>query len=236
MYIICMFEKYYVRINELNTHWTATWDEIYNPHFATAFKSMAEARKWLLKNTNLIEYAVPVLQDEALEKYDKWMNAGSVRRTINFIDNNLSRKYNNESAEDVLAWRLAIEPDKMRFADYKSWPDLHQKFQNLFSVQTFHNEEYTEKFTSVELYFKKSANFEIFTKELNLVLPKITRIKDGYKIFNVFDRFLSEGGDSVTFCYRSDEDCMIDGRWSTRIKGSLRTCFDYLIKERYYED
>jgi hypothetical protein len=229
MYFINLFQKYYMRLNESN------WDEIYNPHFATSFSTKTEAHDWIVKHTNLLEYAVPVPAEESLIKYDEWMKSGGIRRTFAFVNNDLSRKYNNENAEEVLKWRLAIDSDNIRYEDYKTWPGLNQKFENLYTVEKFHNREYTETYLSIKLFFKKSSKFETFKKELDLVLPSVTRIEDGYKLFSVFDRFLSEGGNSVDFCYLSDEKCKVTGRWDSVIEGSLKECFDYLLEERFYD-
>lgn len=230
MYIVCLFEQYYLRVNQAN------WDEIHNPHFATSFDAKKEANEWLKKNTTLSEYAKAVSAEEAIKKYDEWMKDGGIRRSFDFVNNVLSRKYNNESAEDVLEWRLTVEPDSIRYEDYATWPDLRDKFEHLWDVERYHNDDYTEKFLSVQLYFKPDSKYKTFKKEFGLVLPHVTRLsEDGYKTFSVFDHFLSEGGDYVELFYKTENDCYVSGRWSDKVRGSLKECFEYLKTERYYD-
>ena len=222
MYLIQMFDRYYVRVNDGN------WDEIYDPNFATSFDTKKAITQWVRKNTIYTEYAKAVDAKQAIEKHNEWAKNGSIRRTFEFVDNNLSRPYNGESAEEVLQWRLNVD-DNIRYEDYKTWPDLHQKFENLFQLQKYPDETLT-----FSLYFKQTASFENFKKEFSLALPYVTRIEKDYKVFHVFDHFLSEGGNVVDFHYKSDSKCKVVSRWNDKIVGDLKTCFDYLVAERYY--
>lgn len=229
MFIINLFEQYYVRVNDKN------WDEIFNPNYATLFKSKKEAKEWLVKNTTLEEYANVVDLKDTVEKYNEWSKNGSVRRSFDFVDNSLSRPYNNESPEEVLEWRLKVNSEQIRYDDYKTWPDLYTLFNNVYRLTEYHSDDYSKKYVSFELYFRKDSKFKEFKKEFDLILPKVTSQKNGYKDFSVFDHFLSEGGDSVDLFYKTDEDCYVAGRYTNKIKGSLKECFEYLRKERYYE-
>lgn len=229
MYIICLFEQWYVRVNPTD------WDELYNPHFATLFASEKDANNWVKKNTTFAEYAKAVDSEESIKKYNEWIDKGSIRRSFALVDNTLSRKYNGESAEDVLKWRLTVEPDSIRYEDYATWPNLHQKFNNLFQIERYHRGKDEKTLISLSIFFRKTAKFKVFRKELDLVLPSVTLIEDGYKIFSVFDHFLSEGGNSVKLFYKADNDCEVRGRYCNTIKGTLKDCFDYLVKNRYYE-
>ncbi|RTK97764.1 MAG: hypothetical protein EKK64_00745 [Neisseriaceae bacterium] len=229
MFIICLFEKYYIRVNESN------WDEIYNPNYATTFKSKKEANDWVDRNTTLKQYAQIVDSKKAIKKYDEWEKDGSIRRSFDLVDNNLSRPYAGESPEEVLKWMLEVDIDKIRYEDYKTWPDLHSLFKHIHRLDKFHSDDYTKQYTSFSFYFKPDSNFEEFKKEFDLVVEKTTYEKDGYKVFDIFDRFLCEGGNSVDFFYKNDEDCYVGGRWSKQVSGSLKECFEYLKKERYYE-
>lgn len=225
MYLIKLFKQYYIHVNE------NTFDEIHNPDFATVFSSIKEATDWVRTNTTLEEYAEAVDSVTECQKYAKWMENGGIRRSFDFTNNELSRKYNNESPEEIFKWRISIDSDNIRYEDYRTWPDLYSKFNNLWSVACYSDGEYK----SVRLYFTKVADYDIFKRELDLVLPYVTRFEGEYKVFDVFDRFLSEGGNSVCLYYKSDSDCYVYGRWNQKTTGDLKRCFEYLREHRYYE-
>lgn len=230
MYIVCLFECYYLRVNQSN------WDEIFDPTFATSFKTKKEAKQWMKTNTTMSEHAQVVNAKTAIKNYTDFMKNGGIRRSFDFVNNDLSRPYKKESPEEILNWHLTIDPDELRFEDYCTWPNLYERFEHLWAVERYHNDDFTDTFSSVSLRFKKSSKYDVFKKELNLVLPHVTLVdKKGYKIFSVFDHFLAEGGNVVSLFYKTDDDCYISGRWVDKFSGTLEKCFTYLKTKRSYD-
>ena len=66
MFLICLFEKYYVKVNGKK------WDEIYDPNKATVFKSEKEAKNWVKTNTTFEEYAKVVNSENSINEYNEW--------------------------------------------------------------------------------------------------------------------------------------------------------------------
>jgi len=229
MFIVSLFELYYVRVNE------NSWDEIFNPNYATTFKTKKEANNWVERNTTFKEYAKVVDSKKTIKEYEEWQSNGSVRRTFYLVDNTLSRPYAGESPEEVLEWLLKVDKYQIRYEDSKTWPELYSLFKHIHRLNKFPDDDSKEECVSFSLSFKLDSNFEEFKKEFALIVKSTTYEKNGYKIFDVFDRFLSEGGNSVDLFYKNDNDCYVSGRWSEKVRGSLKECFEYLRKERYYE-
>ena len=229
MFLICLFEKYYVKVNGKK------WDEIYDPNKATVFKSEKEAKNWVKTNTTFEEYAKVVNSENSINEHNEWYQNGSVRRSFDVVNNNLSRPYNGESPEEVLEWMLAVDLDQIRYKDYETWPSLFYLFKNIHRLDKFYSDDYTKQYISFSFCFRPQSSFEEFKKEFDLVVKNTSYEKDGYKVFSVFDRFLSESGNSVNLFYKNDQDCYVAGRWIEQERGSLKECFEYLKKERYYE-
>ena len=59
-------------------------------------------------------------------------------------------------------------PDEIRYEDYKTWPHLNEKFNNLFDIERYYNKDYTETYLSAQLFFKKDSTYKVFKKELPL--------------------------------------------------------------------
>lgn len=225
-------KTYYVRVLE------DTWDEIYNPHFATEFNSELEAEEWSRENTTFGEYATGIQKNIAIIAFDKWSKTGMVRRTILQIDKSISRPYNNETPLEILNWhiknRLASE-DLVKYEHYKTWPAISSVYTHISNIEQYHNGDYTAKYLSFSIKTNRDGSFEKFKEELDLILPHITYLDSDYKKLLIFDYHCGSGGNFADLLYKDDTDCLIKTRYYTECKGDINKVFNFLKKERYYE-
>jgi hypothetical protein len=218
-----------------------TFDEIYNPKFATQFNSKKEAEQWINTYSSMADNSKIVETADAIEQFEKWVNSGTIRRTLSCINTSKSRPYNNESVDEVIDWWIyAKENDgEIKFEHYQTWPNLYQICKHLWDVRRYSNIRYTEYYLTFEIYTKQNGKFEEFEVELNKVMDKVTyKDEDGYLVFPIFDNNLSEHGNSVSLLIHPEtKKVKIDGRysWDEKEFSSLKEAFDYMKKERYYE-
>lgn len=225
---------YFVKLGD-----EGTFDEIYNPKFATQFKTKKEAQKWIDMNSQYSRMSFVVDFDESIEKYEEWFNSGTVRRTLACINRIMSRQYNNESLEEVIDWWIYEKnhDDEIDFNDYKTWPHLYSISKHLWDVEAYHSSDYKELYVTFEIHTRQDGNFDEFQRELNLVLNKVTyKNEDGYLILPILDHYLSEGGNSVSLLIHPEtQKVKIEGRWDYDEFSSLKDAFEYMKRERYYE-
>lgn len=229
---------YYVRLvgNE-------TLEEIYNPNFATLFNTEKEALEFIntYSPSPLPAFSEVVKSKDAIDAYDKWVNSGAVRRTLECINVTKSRPYNGESLDEVIDWWVYVKlnPNQIKTECYKTWPELFQMSKHLFDVQGHHNQDYSECYITFQIYTSQNGNFEEFNEELNRVMDKVTyKDDDGYLIFPVLDHYLSEGGNSVCLLIHSETKQVEIGspHGCARTEfSSLEDVFYYLKSERYYD-
>ena len=210
-----------------------------NPGHAWYFDSEKEARDFIEKyNASGLELGI-ITSEKAEKEYAKQLNLGFPYRRMPIKNLSLSRVYKNESADEVLEWWKAqnkTTENEVAYDHYKTWPNLYQKFKNLFQVCAYNNKDYTKKYYSVEMRVSQGDKFETFKEELERVVDYITyKDKDGGKIIPIFDRFLSAGGDSANFVINKDGTYSILVRWQNPYTGTLEQIFNYWMKERYYE-
>lgn len=225
---------YYVRVVD-----GSTFDEVYNPEFATQFKTKKEAQEWIDISSSMKEYSNVVDFNESIQKYEEWVEAGTVRRTLACINRTMSRKYNNEPLEEVIDWWIYAQTNdsEIDYEDYKTWPQLYSISKHLWDVSGYHSRDYKDLYVTFEVYTKQDGTFDDFQRELNLVLDKITyKDEDGFLILPVFDHYLSEGGNSVSLLIHPEtKQVKIEGRWYNKEFASLEDAFDCMKSERYYE-
>lgn len=207
--------------------------EVYDFYSATVFRTAKDAIDWSKENTTFADHAIAVKFEKEKERFDKWAQEGMIRREIPIVDKEMSRTYNNESPKQVLEWHIAKNTTgefRVRYEDYKTWPDLYTCFEHLWSVKGRRKELLT-----VEMAVKSDAVFETFKTELKLALTYITCKEDGAFVIPIFDHHCGAGGNFVDFYYKSDDNCWIEGRFDTVFEGNLRECFEYWKKERFYD-
>jgi hypothetical protein len=229
---------YYVRVvgNE-------TLEEIYNPNFATLFNTEKEALDFINTYSPLAAFSEVVKSKDAIDAYDKWVNSGAVRRTIEYINTTKSRPYNGESLDEVIDWwvYVRLNPDRIKkYECYKTWPQLLQMSKHLVDVEGYHNQDYSELYITFQIYTSQNGKFEEFNEELNRVMDKVTyKDDDGYLIFPVLDHYLSEGDNSVCLLIHPETKQVEIGSHTFSSQreefSSLEDAFNYMKKERYYD-
>lgn len=241
-YIISLFkgfagQGYYVRDNK-----NGTWDEIYDPRQATPFASKMAANDWVKTKTTFAENATIEVAATEIENFEKWLATGGLRRSFTIVDLGFSRKYKNETPEEVLEWRWECktkrDEQEVRYEDYRTWPELYTVFKHLWSVSGFYADSKREKINwTFEIRVEKTSKFDEFKKELDLVIDRVMPNADGEKQFPVFDHYLSEGGNKVSLILTQDGKWELEGRYgSNREFKDLEDAFAYLCRERYYGD
>ena len=233
MYVIKIDFKsdrpYYIKIDPDSAQ------QCYSPAVATVFGSKEDAMQWVHKNTSLSEYTSGVLLTEAMADFESWLNTGGYRCEITLIDNKYSRKYNNESKENVVDWLIWFKQNsnKVRYEDYATWPKLYELFNHIWELL-----RYEDNTLGFRMFIRSDSNLESFKNEIEYVLSKTThRNKQSEKEIGIFDHYLSEHGNSVKI---STDDSGLNfivrsAYGSEKMKGTLDKIFNYLKSERYYE-
>jgi len=228
--------SYFVRVVD-----DTTFDEVYDPRFATQFKTKNEAQEWIDECSSMKKYSKVVDFAEHLLKYEEWVKSGTVRRSLSCINRIMSRQYNNESLEEVIDWWIYQKnhDDEIDFNHYRTWPYLYSISKHLWDVNGYHSSDYKELYVTFEIYTRQDGNFDEFQNELNLVLNKVTyKNEDGYLILPIFDHYLSEHGNSVSLLIHPEtQKVKIEGRYSYHNQefSSLEKAFNYMKRERYYD-
>lgn len=209
-----------------------SWHESYTPIGAAEFNSMATAKNWVKNNTTMGDYVHAEPLDKAIESFNEWVKNGMIRRSFPVLNKSISRKYdkNKDTPLDVLNWRCEQNDDNVRYEDYKTWPRLYSIFDHLWDVS-----KYTDGKT-FSIYVKPDSVFKKFKKEFDLVIDKVDkRNEKGELFFNIFDHFCGEGGNFAYLVQSEDGTWRVDSRWNTLSKGTLKECFEFMKKNRYYE-
>lgn len=225
---------YYVRLVD-----DKTFEEIYNPKFATRFKTRKEAKDFIVTYSSMERHSKIVDANKAIEHFDEWVKSGMIIRTLNCINTSKSRPYNGESLVEVIDWWIYQKhhDDEIKFEHYQTWPELYSISKHLWEAMAYYNiNKHSERYITFELYTKKDGIFEEFETELNLVIDKVTyKDEDGYLIFPVFAP------------RHSNSECLLIHPETKKVKInsyyrssgdeylSLEEAFNYLKRECYYE-
>lgn len=231
-------EPYYVRVVD-NT----TFEEVYDPQFATKFNTKKEAQQWIDVSSSMKEYSKIVDLVESVKNYAIWCNNGTVRRTLTCINRTTSRPYNNEPIDEVIDWWIYEKnnDDEIDYEDYKTWPHLYSMSKHLWDVEAYCSFDYDceQRSITFQLYTRKSGKFEEFENELKRVINKVThKDEDGFLVFPIFDHYLCVNGNSVSLLIHPEtKQVKLSGRWSydNREFTTLEDAFNYLKRERWYE-
>ncbi len=226
--------SYYVRVVD-----EATFDEVYSPEFATQFKTKKKAQEWIDVSSSMKSHSKVVDFDKSVQKYKEWVEGGTVRRTLACINRTMSRKYNNEPLEEVIDWWVYAKTndDEIDYADYETWPKIYSLSKHLWEVSIYCSRDHEDYLITFEIYTRQDGNFDVFQRELNLVLDKVTyKDEDGFLILPIFDHYLSEGGNSVSLLIHPETNQVkIERGRHNIVFASLEDAFDYMKSERYYE-
>jgi hypothetical protein len=228
---------YYVRLVD-----DKTFEEIYNPKFATQFSGKAKAKRWVDTYSPMADNSKIVETADAIEQFEKWVNSGTIRRTLSCINTSKSRPYNNESVDEVIDWWIYTteNEDEIKYEHYKTWPELYEISSHLFSIEQYHDsKDYSDISTTFQVYTGKEGKFKQFELELGKVMDKVTfKDEEGYLIFPIFDHYRSEHGNSVSLLIHPEtKKVKIGGgySWNENEFSSLKGAFEYMRRERWYE-
>lgn len=211
---------------------------VLDPNFAKLFKTKAAANTFMKKNVAWdVEHKV-ITFAYAIKKWKADAADGVVIRIIS-NKSPLSRKYDGEGPDEVLKWRIEqykADESSIDYEDYATWPNLYSVFKHLWGVQGYYSSDYKNKHMTFQVRVAKDSKYGEFKRELAKVLPHVTmKDDDGNPILDVFDHYLSEHGNSVSLVITGKDKAKVVGRYSEHVSGSLRDCFDYMCRERYYE-
>jgi hypothetical protein len=227
---------YYVRLVD-----NKEFEEIYDPSYATRFKTELEARNWIDTYSSMADHSKIVDTANAISEYQKWAESGTVRRVLSCVNTSMSRPYNNEPLDEVIDWWIynRRNNDEIKYEHSKTWPELYKLSNYLLSVTGAYTKNYDDVLITFEIYTSQNGKFEDFENDINRVIDKVTYKDDnGFLIFPIFDHYLSEHGNSVSLLIHPDTKEIKIGthHWCEGVKyKSLEEAFNYMKKERYYE-
>lgn len=206
-----------------------------NPAHGKVFASVDEVKTWVGKYVTNLPIEAMLLED-ANKAFARISHRRPYRKTA--IKSALSRRYANESREEVLAWHWAkaSKEESVSYEDYATWPRLYTLFEHIWEVSGYYIDSKREKVGhTFTLRVKPDADLDNFKKEFAKLPDNIGYLdEDGGKIFPIFDHYLCEGGNSASFIVCKDGSYRIDGRWQTYIKGDLTTVFNWWKANRSY--
>lgn len=208
----------------------------HDPRLADLFNTKKEAQEFARK----FDYKTNI--EDADKHFKKFEKATYVYRRIPFVDNTKSIKYDPliHSNLDVLNFFIDYRTGNekaVRYEDYTTWPQIWSVFKYLWEVQQYNSKDYKSRYTTFSLCVRrdKSPTFEEFKKEFELVKDHCTYMsEDGYKVFPIFDKDLSEWGTRYLY-YKDDLDCkIVESMWQEH-EGSLEKCYNLMLSRFYYE-
>lgn len=230
-HVIKMFDKYYLRNHDDYI------EEIYRLDCATVFNSKSEAKK-VIGNISYEDHCKIVPYEKELEAFKKYFDSGMIRRTINKINKEYSRPYDeeNDTISDVINFYIfnSENNEEVKYTHYRTWPRLYLLTKTFFEHQAFWDLSYKNIYHSFQIAINKKVSFEDFKKEFNLFKDYVTFKEEDYLIFRIFDHELSEY-ETRSLLFKNEEDCKITGRYSDIFSGTLEECFKVIQKDFYYD-
>lgn len=238
MFVIQSFNQFYININDGGD----TFIETYSLREATKFKTKKTAEKWVSEYTDWKDYTNVIrLTDDMLKEYDEWAKR-MIRRQMPKLDKSGTWDYNpkTHTPMDVLEFHINLHENehKVPYDSYTTWPEVYECFEYIHGVNV-HTPSNIGDASSVTYKFSfhpKRSNYDDFKKEFDLVLSLDPTLKDrdGNNIFHIFDHYLCEHGNMVHLVMVDYDNDKFAITGSSSFSGTLRECFDFLVKYRYY--
>lgn len=200
-------------------------DGMHDPKLASAFGSKEEAEMFAgeinLSNLKVMSYEAAVKKFEACTyKY----------RSMSKIDKVMSRPYASESADEVLAWWIAVTKNSLaiKTEHYQTWPKLYSMFSVLFDIHSYTVHTYKKKFISFRIAVGTNTLFADFQSEMNKVIGSVTYVDGkGWKIFDIFDDELNQFGQHILETDGTNW-AVTNGVLHSYCTGSMEKCFEYI--------
>lgn len=206
-----------------------TFVETYSPLVASTFPDKKTAVKWLQDHTTLSMGATPMVRNsELIKSFEQWL-VRMERNTFTILDK--SEKYiydpNRHSLRDIIEFYLVTTHlPEVPPSSKMSWPSPYVVFECILSLSKLNNGQ-----NYCEMAVRKGMPFSTFISELIMV----SEYMDNTTNFTVgiFDHFLGEFGNGVQLRVDLTENTgEIFG--SDSFSGSVKECFNYIRKHRYY--
>jgi len=233
MYILRSFDKYYIDINEGGDKFIET----YSPRQATQFETEKEALEWANEYSGWGDRSFDCVKatDKLFNDFDEWAKT-MTRRKVTKLDKSGKWDYDpsRHTVADVIQFFISHDDySEVPFDSYITWPRLYNISSHIWSVKKYANDSFTFGF-----YFSpEDSSYDNFKEDFNLAMSfNPTAVdRDGELFFSVFDNYLSEGGNTVSL-HKSGDEFVVKHRGTSEIvRGSLKDCYDYLLKHRFYE-
>lgn len=197
---------------------------ILNPKHALVFNTSESASEYIRKHFVGDDNFETITFETALARFKKHVLAPIPTHSWPEKNQELSRKYAGESADEILAWHIAVRKaeNSVKFEDYKTWPILSEKFTYIFNTAQFFDQTDNKKILlTFELRTNRDGDLSKFLSELDKVIDHVTYLsEDGAKILNIFDHYLCEGGNCADLHIVNKDFWKIAGRWSDLITGT----------------
>lgn len=230
-YVIQSFDKYFIKDkgNML--------EEIYDLYHATVYDSVHDAKNICascayFKHFKILKY------DTVKKEFDKWTAGGMVRRQLSKIDKKMSRKYNGEPLEEVIKFFIYhhANEDKVRYQDYRTWPDLFLLSKMLMKTEKYSNRDFSEFWITFNIAVKRDLSLSEFKQDLGLALKYATYKKNGFYVFSIMDHELSSYECRYLYVHESEDRAQIvNHKERIKFEGSLEECFGEIKTKYYYE-
>lgn len=221
MYIIEVFDQYFLKDDGEYVIQT------YSPIVATSFKTKKEAKDYVANNTEWKKYAKIVKRTQKMvDEFNVWlvtMQRGKIKK----IDRTGKHDFDpsKHGRDEVFKFWLDDQhlPD-MSQQSYETWPELSDYFKNLYSIHRGDDNQF-----HIECWFRKGDDYHQFEKEMVYLFDQVNEDELTISVSDMFD--------SVTFTInRPLTDIKMSGRnISNQTYRTLKECFDFMVKERYYE-
>lgn len=214
----------------------------HSPYNAKQFKSKVAAQQWIKDTVSTFEHDKLVIEDYDfnVRYYEAATEQGLIYRKVQKRDKTHDIPYNKEihKSIDVFNWRVEHIRNNSTYANYSTWPELFTEYECLFHVGGTFDLNINDYLIYVEMCVRPDTKFETFKEEFLLGDTVNNRVVDEKKVVKIFDRFLSEYGDTLAFHYNLDDNVFEFKRYRTSVEErftSLEKAFDWWKKERYYD-
>lgn len=224
---------------------------VIDPVYATKFADVKQAEQWAEDNIAFMEDKLIFMEeDQASEDiFSQWKTQNKTQfRQIGRRDKTLSRFCDTDDPQKILEWHYLKEVHdvdfEVKYEHYKSWPDLFTVFNCIHGLQAYLPFDSDDKVIHGVMAVNKHTDYQTFYNEL-MLLDKYLEYTDiettesdqdvSVKTIDIFDRYLSAGGNSCKFKYNFEQNVYMITGSQTFESSNLRPVFEFWQANRYYE-